>query len=200
MCVNICAVAGCAAQGHVGKMQGLCGTHYGRMKRTGTTDPPAPRQRRDPVERYLAKIAPPDVNGCRVWTAAVDGAGYGRFQIGTFAEQKTVFAHRFGLEQHLGHPIPDDAVVMHSCDNPPCQTPSHLSLGAHADNVSDKIAKGRDPRGEDASWSRLTEDDVRAIRTRASQGEPTSRLAREYGVTHGAALAAIRRKTWAHVV
>jgi hypothetical protein len=61
-------------------------------------------------------------------------------------------------------------VVMHSCDNPPCCNPAHLSAGTVRDNALDMIAKGRanPPRGElhpshlrpelvargDAHWSR----------------------------------------------
>lgn len=39
--------------------------------------------------------------------------------------------------------IPKGMLVMHSCDNPPCCNPDHLSLGTHLHNMSDCRAKGR---------------------------------------------------------
>lgn len=37
--------------------------------------------------------------------------------------------------------------LLHSCDNPPCCNPSHLSEGTHLENMLDKISKGRQWRG-----------------------------------------------------
>lgn len=40
-------------------------------------------------------------------------------------------------------PIPAGRVVMHSCDNPCCVRPSHLTVGSVADNQADMASKGR---------------------------------------------------------
>jgi hypothetical protein len=61
------------------------------------------------------------------------------FTVGT----KPVYAHRFAYEMFKRESIPDGMEVMHSCDNPPCVNPSHLSLGTTKDNAQDRELKGR---------------------------------------------------------
>jgi len=55
---------------------------------------------------------------------------------------KVTLLHRWTWEQAHG-PIPAGMEVMHSCDNPGCIRLGHLSLGTHADNMRDMVAKGR---------------------------------------------------------
>lgn len=40
--------------------------------------------------------------------------------------------------------IEEGIVVRHKCDNPPCCNPEHLVLGTDADNVEDRMRRGRD--------------------------------------------------------
>jgi hypothetical protein len=72
------------------------------------------------VERFLAKVAPPDGSGCVTWTGATS-RGYGRFRDGT----KTFLAHRWAYETFVG-PIPDGLELDHLCRNPGCVNPDHL--------------------------------------------------------------------------
>lgn len=39
--------------------------------------------------------------------------------------------------------LPDDVLVLHRCDNPPCINEDHLFLGNQSDNVNDSVNKGR---------------------------------------------------------
>ena len=95
-------------------------------------------------------------------------------------------AHRLAYALHNGlDPATLGGVVMHSCDNPLCVNPLHLSLGTHATNVADKVAKGRQSRGVSHGRSVLTEAQVGAVRMRYVKGCPLNgcrAIARELGV------------------
>ena len=90
---------------------------------------------------------------CWEWTDGCDGDGYGVVGAGG----KTVRAHRVAWEVAHG-PIPDGVHVLHQCDNPPCINPAHLFLGTQADNMADKVAKGRPP-GQEAQHERHERQD-----------------------------------------
>lgn len=99
------------------------------------------RQRKDPAERFWAKV---DKSGdCWVWTAAKHDFGYGVFQLGRGPSEGLRRAHVLSWLWSNG-PIPDGLVVCHRCDNPPCVRPDHLFLGTLGDNTRDMVAKGRD--------------------------------------------------------
>jgi hypothetical protein len=75
---------------------------------------------------------------CVVWGGLRKQDGYGQLHF------RTVYwkAHRAAWAAAHG-PIPDDLHVLHRCDNPACIKPKHLFLGTHADNMADKVSKGR---------------------------------------------------------
>lgn len=55
---------------------------------------------------------------------------------------RNVRAHRIALIRDGADPGPA-VKVLHSCDNPPCCNPRHLSFGTQADNITDMHSKGR---------------------------------------------------------
>lgn len=130
--------------------------------------------------RYVDKSAGADA--CWEWTGTLSTSGYGRFSPGHSAATQ---AHRFSYCLANGTSLRDIAayVICHRCDNPPCVNPAHLFIGTHADNVNDKVAKGRQPRGDGHSLTRVSDHDIAAIRQRRKAGERPVDLAKEYGIT-----------------
>ena len=153
----------------------------------------------DPVEaRFLAKIAPPDENGCHLWTACVNEKGYGLFNyLG-----RTVRAHRYAAGMV---DWPPEIETRHLCPGEPnvrCVNPEHLTFGTHADNMRDRNEAGRQARlkGVDHGMSKLTEEQVLEIRRRyAAGGVKQQELGDEFGVAQALISFIVRRKLWAHL-
>jgi hypothetical protein len=74
---------------------------------------------------------------------------------------RLAYADFYGLAE-----ISMGGVVLHSCDNPRCINPLHLSLGTHKDNTQDMLKKGRanPPRGTRCAQHVLTPEQVQLIR------------------------------------
>jgi hypothetical protein len=87
---------------------------------------------------------------------------------------------------------------MHSCDQRPCCEPSHLSVGTRADDVADKVAKGRQARGHGHGNARLTSFQVWQIRKIISLGRFSNyQIGGMFGVNE-ATIGGIRtRRNWA---
>ena len=81
----------------------------------------------------------------------------------SYRDQPAIRAHRLAWEAHNAEPIPEGMVVMHTCDNPGCCNPFHLTIGSHKDNVQDCIRKGRRAK----TTSKLTWDIEHARELRA---------------------------------
>lgn len=175
--------------------RGLCDMHRTRLKRYG--DPLVSFKPHGSVEdRFWAKVQKTDK--CWLWTGFLSKKGYGSIGLGGRGT-KRVFAHRFSYELHKGA-IPDGLVVMHSCDNPRCVNPDHLSVGTHKDNTQDMVVKGRarsgSMRGETNPRALLNEEQIRYVR---SSKATHAALARELDVS-AVLIGKIRRyESWRHV-
>lgn len=124
-----------------------------------TKGKPHPRSLESLASRLWRRVTKTD--GCWLFTGEV----YKNFGHGYFTYQaRNVLAHRVSWELHNG-PIPPGAFVLHRCDVPACVRPDHLFLGSQADNVTDMVTKHRNARGEQHGGAKLTEADVRLIRS-----------------------------------
>lgn len=150
----------------------------------------------DPIEsRFLAKVAEPNENGCRLWTASSDNLGYGRFSY----MGRRVLAHRYAAGML---DFPPSIEARHMCHTPSCVNSEHLTFGTHAENMRDMVAAGRSPRtrGESNGQSKLCKEQVLEIRRRYAAGGTTQRkLAAEFGIHQTRIGCIIRRELWAHL-
>lgn len=125
-------------------------------------------------KRFWSKVNVRMPEECWEWQAGLV-RGYGRFRIG----QIPIPAHRLSW-MILRGPIPEGMLVLHKCDNTKCVNPSHLYLGSHADNVSDRCAryKGMIGRG-----SRFNGEDIQRIKLLYSKGVTQRKIAQELNVS-----------------
>lgn len=149
--------------------------------------------------RFWAKVDKRGPNECWGWTDSKRGLGYGQIQIAG----KKVGAHRLSYELHYGA-IPAGMVICHRCDNPGCVNPAHLFLGTHADNVADKMSKGRgrwsSQPGAKHGMHVLSESDVAEIRSlfNGRRGQ-LAELAQRFGVSRMQISRIVRGEQWKHL-
>lgn len=141
-------------------------------------------------DRFWRNVDKRGPRECWNWTASTR-RGYGRLRIGS---GKQASAHRLVMEAEFGS-IPPGCIVRHSCDNPLCVNPLHLSIGMPLENMNDKARRGR-VRGERNSRAILTEAEALAIR---SSREPLKVLAERYGVARVTIMAIRYRRNWRHL-
>lgn len=92
------------------------------------------------LNRFWSKVAFASDNDCWLWTKSRDRYGYGRFTL----DHKIPFtASRLAWILTNAEDAEVGLEIMHSCDNPPCCNPSHLSKGTRSENYLDACRKGR---------------------------------------------------------
>jgi hypothetical protein len=90
------------------------------------------------AEEFWQNVKKGASDECWPWARATHPRGYGRVWFGG----KRVGAHRIAWELENGQIAPGLG-ILHSCDNPPCCNPAHLTPGTQAENLADMAKKGR---------------------------------------------------------
>lgn len=131
---------------------------------------------------------------CWIWLAGRVN-GYGSLSVG----YKTVFAHRFSYLFHFKE-LDDNLHVCHTCDNPICVNPDHFFLGTDKDNSDDKVAKGRNKKGENHWNCRLKESDVKGIKQLLkTSGLSVKQISKKLNIPDYLIYDIKRESTWKHV-
>lgn len=147
------------------------------------------------MTEYITDRCIPEPNsGCWIWTGSVGSDGYGKAKKGG----KTYRAHRLSYE--LFCDAPGDMLVMHKCDTPLCVNPEHLTLGTPADNMKDKVAKGRQAKGERAGPLALTAELIAEIKAAYIPRRVSQRtLSERFGVAEITIHRMLKARTWKHI-
>lgn len=129
---------------------------------------------------FWSKVIVKGLDECWLWTGAIHDNGYAYFSGG----------RRFNLPQKASRTsyllthgdIPEGLHILHSCDNPRCVNPLHLRADTRQANMDDMKSKQRQASGTRNSQTKLTTEQVEAIR---SDGRTLALISAEYGVSRG---------------
>lgn len=144
----------------------------------------------------LTRVLVDQTSGCWNYTLYKDPEGRAKTQIG----YKSVPTARLAFIVFKNKPM-GDMFVCHSCDNPSCINPDHLWLGTHQDNMVDRDTKGRcqRPIGVKNNKCKLTEDNVREIRSLHKTGLSYSAISRNFNLSVNHVRHICLRHNWKHV-
>lgn len=154
-------------------------------------------------ERFWSKVDVRGQNECWEWKACyrnkVPGFEYGAFWL----NRRHQPASRVAWELTNG-PMASGMFACHKCDNPGCCNPAHVFPGTNQENTADKVAKGRQVKGERVHTAKITEKDVLAIRAMRPPGKkaPTGlpgAIAEKYGITKQYVSEIWSKKSWGGV-
>jgi len=136
--------------------------------------------------KYVDKRGPDE---CWIYTGTIHGTGYGVIS----DNKKSIKAHRYSLELHLGRPLLPGMLAIHSCDVRACVNPNHLREGTCQDNSNDMVSRKRQN-------TKLTEEQVIEIRRLKATGNYSQReLATMFGIDQSHINCIVNRKRWLHL-
>lgn len=149
-------------------------------------------------DRFFRNIRA-DPSGCVLWCGCLRLTGYGEMNVGQ-KDGRSVRALAHRVSWFLKYGRWPNGPLMHSCDTPACVKIGHLLEGSPAMNQADKVAKGRQLKGEQVYSAKLTTDRVREIRRLCVESDLTLR---EIGARFDVDMQTIESvrayRTWKHL-
>jgi hypothetical protein len=136
------------------------------------------------LNRFWSKVDKRGPDECWEWQGGLH-KGYGYIYL---SRNKRVYAHRVSCQLNLG----DSRLhCLHSCDNPKCVNPNHLSWGTQLENMRDAFIRHSTLKHQTAlrcrdigkRRRRLTAEQAALLRHDALTGLSLSKCATKYGVS-----------------
>jgi hypothetical protein len=190
---SICTIPDC---GKDRKAHGYCNGHLRRWQKYG--DPLAGQAYKNSVKPWAIRHAKCQSDECLIWPFALTKSGYGIVNLGN---GHNMIASRYMCLLAHGEPPTPKHEAAHNCGkgHTGCVNPKHLRWATRLENIDDMIGHGTSVHGSRNPQARLTEFDVREIRSlyrRVGQRE----MAEQFGVTRGTINAIVRRRSWPHLL
>ena len=147
------------------------------------------------ITRFWAKVRRIADDECWEWIGDVTNEGYGKFKV----KKQSHSSHRMAWLICRGQ-IASEMCVLHKCDNRLCVNPSHLFLGTNRQNTQDMMSKGRSRwAAKGTSPVKLTEEQVRELRSDRGRGMSMSQIAAKYGISGKHARRIVNFQQWKSV-
>lgn len=156
------------------------------------------------IHKFWTRVQINRTDECWPWISYRLLSDYGVFRIqsGQWRSHRLAYLLHYGVD-------PAGLNVLHSCDNPPCCNPLHLSLGTQTDNMRDASRKnrlyipslhGQAPKGDTHPHAKLKESDIKEIRQMYASGEWLMKdIAARFGVSRPTISDVITGRQWSHV-
>ena len=133
---------------------------------------------------------------CLIWPFSVRG---GRDGEGGYPALSGGYGHRLLCLEAYGEAPSEEHEVEHTCGNRRCMNPKHVRWATHKENCERRTAHGTQTIGEKHPGARLTEKDIKAIRSAPKRRGIGRELANEYGVSPANISLILKGKLWKHV-
>jgi len=136
-----------------------------------------------------------ETDECIIWPFPLAN-GYGMLKL----DDLLTTAHRHAcLRKHGDPPEPGMDAAHGPCGNRACINPRHLSWKTRSANLLDKRRDGTNYVGSRHHASKLSEDQIPAIRAMRAGGMTHQEIADRFGVTRRLIGDVVNGKLWAHV-
>lgn len=112
---------------------------------------------------------------CSLWPFGKCGSGYPM----VFRDGVPVRGHAVIAESFHGPKPPQKQEAAHSCGNKACINPRHIRWASWQENSADKFKHGKQPLGLSNHAAKLTDDEVRAVRSSTGSAKV---VAKKYGI------------------